>query len=177
MKRQPKQDKDGKLYCDICHKAFDRLGQHVRQSHQMNTKAYKLQFGYSTKKGLNSERSAQKLKEMWQKHKTLHLNNLSNNGTGTQFKSKKNSGSSSHSILSIRYQNEWWYLGNIIYIDHIKKYLWGLISFTVNTGYRVESMDSINNTALLVEAHNSKNPKHITISGYVEEINFNSTKS
>jgi hypothetical protein len=58
MKTQPRLDKEGKPYCDICDKSFDRVISHVRQAHGITGREYKKQFGYSLSKGITSAASA-----------------------------------------------------------------------------------------------------------------------
>lgn len=53
-------DVEGKPICEICRKSFNRVTSHVRQSHGLNEREYKLKFGFDLNKGICSKESSEK---------------------------------------------------------------------------------------------------------------------
>lgn len=59
---------EGKPICEICGQAFERVGAHVRQAHNISARDYKLKFGLDLGKGLCSKKSSQKSREAVEKY-------------------------------------------------------------------------------------------------------------
>lgn len=79
-------DKDGKVICHICGKAYDKVVSHVYYKHGMIAREYKRKFGLDVGKGLCSEET----KEILRGHvKTYYdsvvMINLMENGSKTRF--------------------------------------------------------------------------------------------
>lgn len=53
----------GNPICEICKKSFSRVICHVRQTHNMDEREYKITFGFDLKKGICSKESASKTRE------------------------------------------------------------------------------------------------------------------
>jgi hypothetical protein len=78
---------EDKPKCEICGRYFDRVLSHVRMSHKMNERDYKTQFGFDVKKGICSERSAEKSRLKTLINYDLCIKkNLLHSGTNSRFK-------------------------------------------------------------------------------------------
>lgn len=56
-------DDDGKPICEICKKSFNRVLSHVRQTHQISEREYKIEYGFDLIKGICSKESSEKTRE------------------------------------------------------------------------------------------------------------------
>ncbi|MGL5713356.1 MAG: MucR family transcriptional regulator [Paraclostridium sp.] len=80
-------DNEGKPICEICGRSFNKLGQHVYNSHGMSAKEYKIKFGLDLNKGLVAKSTKEKLqKANKDNYDKVVKNNLLKKGQYTRFK-------------------------------------------------------------------------------------------
>jgi len=79
-------DTEGKPFCEICNKAFDRVLSHVRQKHGMTALNYKQRFGLDTTIGICSEASKAKSRaKVYENYESCITNNLIKLGAETRY--------------------------------------------------------------------------------------------
>ena len=79
-------DDDGRPICHVCGRAFDKLGQHVYNRHDMTADEYKEKFGLDRRVGLTSDKTKKKLQEAVKDNYSVVVEkNLLNNGVKTRF--------------------------------------------------------------------------------------------
>ena len=79
-------DDEGRPICHICGRAFDKLGQHVYNRHDMSADEYKEKFGLDRRVGLTSDKTKKKLQDAVKDNYSLVVEkNLLNNGKKTRF--------------------------------------------------------------------------------------------
>jgi len=79
-------DVNGKIFCEICGKAFDRVLSHARQKHGLTALNYKQRFGLDTTLGLCSEKSKAKSKaKVYENYDRCITANLVKGGAKTRY--------------------------------------------------------------------------------------------
>jgi len=82
-----KYDKNGLPTCELCGKSFSRLMAHVRQTHNMNARSYKKQFGLDISIGILSKESRLKSsKAVHKNYAKVVTENLIKKGKKTRYK-------------------------------------------------------------------------------------------
>lgn len=80
-------DKEGRIICHICGRAFKKVLSHARQRHGIDSIEYKKMFGLDVTKGLASEETKEKLRRsVAENYDKVVKQNLINNGEKTRFK-------------------------------------------------------------------------------------------
>jgi hypothetical protein len=78
---------EGLPMCEICGEFFARVTSHVRQKHNMTAREYKLKFGFDLIKGITSQESREKSRNVaYDNYEQCIANNLLHNGGSTRFK-------------------------------------------------------------------------------------------
>ncbi len=78
---------DGLPKCEICGRYFKRVLSHVRQTHYINERDYKIQFGLDLIKGICSKESSEISRQrVFENYDKVVKRNLLKNGKLTRFK-------------------------------------------------------------------------------------------
>jgi hypothetical protein len=80
-------DEEGLPKCEICGEHYNRVLPHVRQTHKMGAKEYKVRFGFDATKGICSKESSEKTRvKTLSNFNTVVKNNLIEKGFNNRFK-------------------------------------------------------------------------------------------